>query len=34
LELELLGMVEVELIKQMKKHHSIRETARMTGWSR
>jgi len=27
-------MVEVELIKQMKKHHSIRETARMTGWSR
>ena len=30
----MLGMVDVELIKQMKKHNSIREIARMTGWSR
>jgi len=29
-----LGMVDVEMIKQMKRHHSIREIARMTGWSR
>lgn len=27
-------MVDVELIKQMKKHHSIREISRTTGWSR
>lgn len=30
----MLGMVDVEMIKQMKQHHSIREIARMTGWSR
>lgn len=30
----MLGMVDVEMIKQMKRHHSIREIARMTGWSR
>ena len=27
-------MVDVEMIRQMKRHHSIREIARMTGWSR
>lgn len=27
-------MVDVELIKKMKRHHSIREISRMTGWSR
>lgn len=30
----MLGMVDVEMIRQMNKHHSIREIARMTGWSR
>jgi len=29
-----LGMVDVEMIRQMNKHHSIREIARRTGWSR
>jgi transposase len=30
-----LGMVDVELIKQMKRNgRSIREISRMTGWSR
>lgn len=27
-------MVDVEMIRQMNKHHSIREIARRTGWSR
>lgn len=27
-------MVDVEMIRQMNRHHSIREIARMTGWSR
>ncbi len=30
----MLGMVDVEMIRQMNRHHSIREISRMTGWSR
>ncbi len=30
----MLGMVDVEMIRQMNRHHSIREIARRTGWSR
>lgn len=30
----MLRMVDVEMIKQMRRHHSVREISRMTGWSR